>query len=90
MLSFLRRPPQAKASATGAIAALHGAGRPVWTPRDIASLTRQPYVTNAIAHRCVRLIAETAAATKLIVTDQGRPQTDHPALALLNLSLIHI
>ncbi len=83
MLSFLRRPPRAKASATGAIAAFHGTGRPVWTPRDIASLTRQSYVTNAIAHRCVRLIAETAAATKLVVTEEGRPQTDYPVLALL-------
>ncbi|MCL4147237.1 UNVERIFIED_CONTAM: hypothetical protein GTU68_044661 [Idotea baltica] len=88
MLSFLRRqshtaPAHAKASATGALASVHGAGRPVWTPRDIASLTRQSYITNAIAHRCVRLIAESAASIPLQVSVRGRVQTDHPLAALL-------
>jgi HK97 family phage portal protein len=83
MLAFLRRPPQSKASATGPLAAIHGTGRAVWTPRDLASLTRQSYLTNAIAHRCVRLIAESAASIPMRVSEQGRVQTDHPALALL-------
>ncbi len=31
---------EAKASRTGAVVALHSAGRPVWTPRNYAALTR--------------------------------------------------
>ena len=84
MLSLFQRPPQRKASATGPVAAIHGAGRPVWTPRDLTSLTRQSYLTNAIANRCVRLIAEGAASLPLTVKADGKAVTDHPLLALLS------
>ena len=86
MLPFLRpktTPPETKSSAAHALTAIHGTGRPVWTPRDLASLTRQSYITNAIAHRCVRLIAENAAVQPFTLTLNGKPQADHPALALL-------
>ena len=83
MLAFLRKPPQAKASATAGLAALHGIGRPAWTPRDHAALTRSSYLTNAIAHRCVRLIAESAAAIPLVLRQRGREQAEHPLLSLL-------
>lgn len=82
MLSFLR-PPQQKASATGALTALHATGRPVWTPRDLASLTRQSYITNAVAHRCVRLIAQSAATMPFSLSIGPRAQATHPLLALL-------
>lgn len=91
MLSFLRRPavaealdpPETKASAA-ALATFHTTGRPAWTPRDLASLTRESYVRNAIAHRCVRLIAQSAATVPLGVSVEGAPQTDHPLAALLS------
>ncbi len=76
------RPPEAKASAA-ARTTFHPTGRPVWTPRDLVSLTRQSYVQNAIAHRCVRLVAQTAAALPLTIRVKGRPQTDHPLAALM-------
>lgn len=72
-----------KASATGPLIALHTAGRAVWTSRDLTSLTRQSYVTNAIAHRCVRLIAESAATLPLRLRIDRAEQTDHPLLRLI-------
>ena len=39
--------PEAKTSRTGAIVALHQAGRPVWTSRNYAALARAGYMKNA-------------------------------------------
>jgi len=85
MFPFLRpstATPETKSSAA-ALATFHPTGRPVWTPRDLASLTRQSYIQNAIAHRCVRLLAQSAATIPLSVTMQGRPQQTHPLATLL-------
>ena len=37
------------------------AHRPQWTPRDYESLAREGFAKNAVAYRCVRMIAEAAA-----------------------------
>lgn len=46
-------------------------GRPVWTPRDYGALAREGFQRNAIAYRCVRLVAEAAASVPLHITDRG-------------------
>jgi HK97 family phage portal protein len=66
-----------KAAPAGMIA-WYGPGRPVWSGRDTAGFSREGYGQNPIAYRCVRLIAEAAAATSLKVTPH-----DHPLAALL-------
>ena len=43
--------------------AWHALGRPVWSSRDPGAFAREGYAKNAIAYRCVRLIAEAAAST---------------------------
>ena len=53
-------------------------GRPVWTARDYAAFARDGYGRNAVAHRCVRLIAEAAASAALRVGP-----ADHPLARLL-------
>jgi len=58
--------------------AWHTLGRPVWPMRDPAAFAREGYGRNAIAYRCVRLIAEAAASAPLKVTPQ-----DHPLARLL-------
>jgi HK97 family phage portal protein len=88
MLNFLRSlrgfaAPEQKRSRTGPLIALHEAGRPVWTPRDYAALSREGYQRNPVVHRCVRLIAEAAAQTQLIAKVDGREMPEHPALALI-------
>jgi HK97 family phage portal protein len=79
------RPPEAKASRTGAIMALTGAGRPRWTPRDYAHLASEGFGKNAVAYRCVRMVAEAAASTPLVVFRDGvRAETDDPVARLLD------
>lgn len=76
--------PERKASAAGRIAALAaGAGRAVWSARDIGSLTRGGFAGNPVGFRCVRLISEAAAAVPLICMADGARQELHPVLDLL-------
>lgn len=90
MLNWMRRGPQrarapeAKASRTAPILALTGAGRPRWTPRDYAHLAAEGFGKNAVAHRCVRMVAEAAASTPLAVFRDGvRAGPDDPVVRLL-------
>lgn len=78
-------PGERKASAVGAMIAVSGAGRAVWTSRDGASLSRAGYQENAVAFRCVRMIAEAAAAIPFTLTggDGGAGYSEHPLLELL-------
>ncbi|MEM8772644.1 MAG: phage portal protein [Pseudomonadota bacterium] len=81
--SFLRTPPEAKASAAKALISLHRLGRPAWTPRDYASLARAGFERNVIAYRCVRLVAEAAASAPLRVAEAGEALSAHPVIDLL-------
>ncbi|MGB0926470.1 MAG: phage portal protein [Pikeienuella sp.] len=78
------KPKEQKASAVGAHLAVHGAGRAVWSPRDSSSLTRLGYSGNAVVFRCVRMIAEAAAATPFRVLEDGVPMNTHPVMDLLS------
>ncbi|MES2860859.1 MAG: phage portal protein [Pseudomonadota bacterium] len=78
-----RNAPEAKQSRAGPLIALTGAGRPRWTPRDYANLAREGFSRNAVAYRCVRMIAEAAASTPLVVFAGGMRDDDHPAAKLL-------
>ena len=85
-----RRPPvvapteEAKASRAAGVIALQSPGRPRWTPRDYANLAEEGFVKNPVVHRCVRMIAEAAAATPLAVFRGGvRAGDDDPVARLL-------
>ncbi len=75
--------PEAKASAAPPALAFHGAGRAAWSSRDAATLTRVGFVSNPVAFRCVKLIAEAAAAVPIVVQDALRRFDAHPVLDLL-------
>ena len=75
--------PEIKDSRAGPLIALTGAGRPRWTPRDYASLATEGFAKNAVAYRCVRMIAEACAATPLAVFVNGERDDAHPVAALL-------
>ena len=64
--------------------ALHSTGRARWTPRDYAALAREGYQQNAVAFRCVRLVAESVAAAPMLLFDGRRELDEHPFLALMN------
>ena len=87
MFDLLRRraaaPAETKASAAGRVAAWGTAGRPVWGARDTGSLIRQGFLSNPVAFRAVKLIAEAAAALPLVLTEKGHRFDDHPVLSLI-------
>ncbi len=84
--NFFRRGaqvPEQKASATGPVIAYHGAGRVAWSPRDVGSLTRTGFLGNPVGFRCVKLVAEAAAALPLVLQDRERRYEEHPLLSLI-------
>lgn len=74
---------ETKRSRTAPLIDWHNAGHAVWTPRDDAALAREGYQTNAIMHRCVRLVSESAAQVGVSVRIGGREVPEHPLNALL-------
>jgi len=76
-------PDETKASRAGPLIAMTHVGRPRWTPRDYASLAAEGYGRNPVAYRCVRMIAEAAASTRLAVFVEGQRDEAHPLARLL-------
>ncbi|WP_322516438.1 phage portal protein [Rhodopseudomonas palustris] len=76
-------PPEVKASRTAKLLAFESGGVARWTPRDYSGLARQGYVSNAVVHRCVRLIAENAAACTFLVFDGAQEKEAHPLAQLI-------
>ena len=89
VFDFLRRTGGAevvqerKASATGPVIAYQTSGRVAWSARDTASLTRTGFCANPVAFRCVKLIAEAAAALPLVIGNEQRRFDTHPMADLL-------
>ncbi len=82
-LMNLFRAPEAKASRTAKVLAFESGGRARWTPRDYAALAREGYLTNAIVHRAVRLIAENAASCGFLIYEGAAEREAHPLSQLL-------
>jgi HK97 family phage portal protein len=76
--------PEQKASRTAQLVAWQSAGRARWTPRDYAALSREGYMTNAIVHRAVRLVAENVAAVTWLAFEGEAERDTHPLLDLLS------
>ena len=75
--------PEAKTSRTGTVVAFSQVGRPRWTPNDYANLAREGYQKNAVAYRCVRMIAEAAASAPFAVFVGGVRDDAHPLSKLI-------
>lgn len=75
--------PETKASAAGPVIAWQGAGRVVWSPRDAASLARTGFAGNPVGFRCVKMIAEAAAALPLVLHGEAARFAVHPVLDLI-------
>ena len=76
------RAPESK-SISPPMIALSLAGRPSWSKRDFANLAREGVMANAIAYRCVRVIAEAAASVPWLLYEGDIEVEQHPLLALL-------
>lgn len=75
--------PETKDSRSGPLIALTSGGRARWTPRDYAHLATEGFGKNPVAYRCIRMIAEAAAATPLVVFADGARREDHALARLL-------
>lgn len=60
--------------------ALHNALNAGWTSANYGALAREGYMRNPIVHRCVRVIAESAAALPWLLYDGSKEIELHPAL----------
>jgi HK97 family phage portal protein len=65
------------------IVSLQTVGQPQWTPTNYANLVREGFANNAIAYRCVKMIAEAASSVPLLLYKSDQELTDHPLLTLL-------
>ena len=72
-----------EAKSTPGFVALHIEGEARWTRRDFASLAREGFMRNPVAHRCVRLVAEAAASVPWLLYQGSGELTEHPLLGLL-------
>ncbi len=72
-----------KASRTGPLIAYETLGAPAWSGRDYAAFAREGYMSNAVVHRCVRMVAEAAASVPLLLYSDGTEIEAHPFLDLM-------
>ena len=81
MFEFLnRRPPETKAAPLIALSLMGG---PRWSGRDFLTAAREGVLKNAVTYRCVRMIAEGAAAVPWLLYDGRKEVETHPLLSLL-------
>lgn len=64
--------------------AIEGLGRPAWSGRNYAAYAREGMMRNAVAYRCIRMIAEAASSVKLAGCCGHDKVTDHGLLELLH------
>lgn len=81
----LTRSPNTKSDNGNAspLVALQLANSAQWTAQNYGALSREGYQRNAIAYRCIRLIAEAAASVPLNTRRQGQHVDADPAARLL-------
>jgi HK97 family phage portal protein len=56
-----------------------------WSPRDVVSLARTGFAGNPVGFRCVKMIAEAAAALPLVLQDAEQRFAVHPVLSLIKM-----
>lgn len=72
-----------KDSAVAPLIAMRNLGRPVWSSRNYRAFAKEGYSQNVIAYRCIRMIAESAAAIPLLAYEGKRELSEHPFLTVL-------
>ncbi len=76
-------PVETKASRAAPLVQFHGSGRAIWSGRDTGSLIRNGFSGNPVGFRCVKMIAEAAAAVPLVLQNTTERFETHPLLDLL-------
>ncbi|WP_182085593.1 phage portal protein [Aureimonas sp. ME7] len=79
-----RAPERRSGGYGGGTLVFSGAGDEAdWSERSYAGLSRAGFMRNPLVYRCVRLVAENAAAVPLLLYDGTREVEAHPLLDLL-------
>lgn len=92
---FNRRGNEEKSSG-GPLIALAHLGAPHWGTRSPAALMRDGYLGNAVAYRCIRMVAESAASVPLEASDGrladliARPAPDMDGVSLIQALHTHL
>jgi HK97 family phage portal protein len=73
-----------KDSAVGPMVAMRRVGQPVWSSRNYRAFAKEGYSQNVVAYRCIRMIAESAAAVKLLAYEGDAELSEHPFLKVLS------
>jgi len=73
-----------KDSAVGPMIAMRRVGQPVWSSRNYRAFAKEGYTQNVIAYRCIRMIAESAAAVRLLAYEGDKELSEHPFLKVLS------
>ncbi len=90
-----QRPQEVKTSG-GLMIALAQLGAAQWGGRDVRSLVRDGYARNAVAYRCVRMVAEAAATVPLKSSDAtlggllAAPNSEQDGITLLEEMYAHL
>jgi HK97 family phage portal protein len=80
MKLFSRHAPEQKSAPMIALSLM---GAPRWSSRDFQACAREGVLKNAVAYRCVRMIAEGAASVPWLLYESRRELDSHPLLSLL-------
>jgi len=83
MFNFLFRSAKAPETKSAPLIALQLTGLARSSARDYPQLAREAILSNAVAYRCVRMIAEGAASVPWRIYDGAHELESHPLLALL-------
>lgn len=76
--------PETKAAPLSSkLVALHSMADAGWTEASYSGLAQQGFMRNPVVHRCVRMIAEAAAAVPWLVYDDVTEMSSHKALEQL-------
>ena len=75
---FGGRSPAAETKSTRVLMQLRDLGDPDWTRRSFPALAQAGFMRNPVVHRCVRLIAESAARVPMVVHENGQRLSEHP------------
>lgn len=79
------RPAERKENPVGTVISAQTVGQPAWTDRRYDRMADEAYVRNAVAFRCIKLIATAAAMTPWLLEGKGGKEIeDHPLLDLLS------
>lgn len=78
------RPVEIKENPVGSVISAWTVGQPVWTERRFDMLAQEGYVKNAVAFKCVKMIASGAAMVPWMLSNGRKELETHPLLDLLS------